>query len=147
MIAGAVSQYPCGQLADRYPKRKSELIAIGGGIAALTMVIVPFLTQIKWLIVLMVGMGIFSALSRASTVVIRTERGRFHGMGVVTGVYTASFSCGQVLGPLGFGAIAEAWSVSISFYIGAAVGILTTGTAFWFLYRNRIKAANPKSAV
>jgi multidrug resistance protein len=141
MVAGALFQYPCGWLADRLPNQKAALIGIGGCAAALTMAVVPFLTQLIWFMVLMFCMGIFSALSRASTVAIRTERGRIHGMGAVTGVYTASFSWGEVLGPLGFGAIAEAWSIPISFYIGAAVGVLTAAAAFWLLHRNRMRQA------
>jgi MFS family permease len=84
-------------------------------------------------------MGVFSALSRASTVAIRTERGRIHGMGAVTGVYTASFSWGEVLGPLGFGAIAEVWNIPVSFYVGAIVGIVTALAAFWLLHHNQVK--------
>src|SRR5699024_3721220 len=123
MIAGALFQYPSGRLADYFPNRHKELIAVGGGMAALTMFAVPFLQLMVWLVVLMVIMGIFSALSRASTVVIRTERGRYHGMGTVTGVYMASFSVGQVLGPIGFGAIADVWNIPIAFYIGGFAGV------------------------
>lgn len=137
MITGALSQYPFGRLADIFTQRKAELVAVGGGIAALTTFFVPFLSQLGWLIVLMVAMGIFSAMSRASTVVIRTKRGRVHGMGAVTGFYTASFSSGQVIGPFIFGAIADIWGIPISFYVGAIVGILTTAAAFRLLKRIR----------
>lgn len=133
MLSGALFQYPFGRLADRFGDRKAEIIAIGGGIAALTMFFVPFLTQLSWLIVLMIVMGIFSALSRASTVVIRTKRGRVHGMGAVTGLYTSSFSSGQVIGPFIFGVIADIWGIPISFYIGAVAGIATTGMAYRLL--------------
>src|SRR5699024_317206 len=125
MLAGALSQYPSGRLADYFPNRRKELIGIGGCVAALTMFIVPFLQQMAWLIGLMVIMGMFSALSRASTVVIRTERGRVHGMGTVTGVYMASFSVGQTLGPVGFGAVSDAWNIPVAFYIGGFVGAAT----------------------
>lgn len=136
MIAGALMQYPFGRLADKLADRKAELVLIGGSLAALTMLVVPFLTEMIWLIVLMIVMGIFSALSRASTVVIRTKRGRFHGMGAVTGIYVASFSIGQVIGPSSFGAIADTWNIAISFYVGAAVGLVTTILAFMRLRKS-----------
>jgi MFS family permease len=134
MITGALLQYPSGRLADYFPKRRGELIMIGGCLAAITMFFVPFLHRMAWLILLVVIMGIFSALSRASTVAIRTERGRFHGMGAVTGVYMSSFSAGQVLGPLGFGAISDAWNIPIAFYIGGGVGVISTVIAYWYLH-------------
>lgn len=135
MITGTLLQYPFGRLADRMAKHRAELVAVGGGIAAVTTFIVPLITQMSWLVVLVIIMGIFSALSRASTVAIRTEQGRIHGMGAVTGAFTAGFSAGQVLGPVGFGAITDVWSIPASFYVGAFVGLLTTGLAFWYLWK------------
>jgi DHA1 family multidrug resistance protein-like MFS transporter len=135
MVTGALFQYPSGRLADSFPGRRGALITIGGCLSAATMFVVPFLQQLIWLIVLVIGLGIFSALARASTVAIRTERGRLHGMGAVTGVYMSSFSAGQVLGPVGFGAIAGAWNISVAFYIGGAAGLITSGIAFWYLHR------------
>jgi multidrug resistance protein len=136
MVASAVMQYPAGQLADYFSNRRGELIAIGGCIAALTMFAVPFLQQMILLVIVLIMKGIFSAVSRGSAVAIRTNRGRFHGMGAVTGAYMASFSGGQVAGPLGFGAISGAWNISVAFYIGGTVGLISSGLAFWFLYRS-----------
>lgn len=143
MITGTLLQYPFGRLADRLPKNRAELIAIGGGIACITTFLVPMVTHMIWLVVLVVIMGIFSALSRASTVAIRTEQGRHHGMGAVTGVYTAGFSAGQVLGPVGFGVVTDIWSIPASFYVGAFVGVLTTGLAFWYLWRQAKQEPSP----
>jgi len=134
MITGTLLQYPFGRLADRIAEHRAELVALGGGMAALTTLAVPLIRQMVWLVLLVVVMGIFSAISRASTVAIRTERGRVHGMGAVTGVYTAGFSTGQVMGPLGFGVISDIWNIPISFYIGGLAGLLTTGLAYWYLY-------------
>lgn len=133
MVTGTLFQYPFGSLADRISKHRGEMVAVGGGIAAVSMFLVPFVSGMIWLIVLVVIMGVFSAVSRASTVAIRTERGRYHGMGAVTGVFTAGFSAGQVLGPVGFGVITDILNIPASFYIGALVGLLTTGMAYWYL--------------
>lgn len=133
MLAGTLLQYPCGRLADRFPKKRPELIVIGGGIAALFMFLVPVFTSMFWLVILVVLMGAVSALPRATTIAIRTERGRKFGMGAVTGVYMTGVSAGQVLGPVGFGAISDAFSIPVSFYIGGISGIVTTGLAYWYL--------------
>ena len=134
MVTGTLFQYPFGSLADRFSKHRSEMVAIGGGFAAVSMLLVPTAEHMVWLIILVVIMGIFSAVSRASTVAIRTERGRYYGQGAVTGVFTAGFSAGQVLGPVGFGIISQILNIPASFYIGALVGLLTTGMAYWYLW-------------
>lgn len=133
MVASTLLQYPCGQITDRYPKYRPEFIGIGGTIAAITMILVPFLKSMFWLTVLIILMGVFSALPRASTVAIRTERGRSYGMGAVSGAYITSISAGQVLGPIGFGAISNWLNIPTAFYIGGASGLVATGVAFWFL--------------
>lgn len=133
MVTGTLLQYPFGSLADRFSNYRGELVGIGGLIAALSMLLVPSAHHMFWLIVLVVIMGVFSAVSRASTVAIRTERGRYHGQGAVTGVFTAGFSAGQVLGPVGFGIIVEFFNIPDSFYFGALIGLLTTAMAYWYL--------------
>ncbi|HEA29193.1 MAG TPA: MFS transporter [Leeuwenhoekiella sp.] len=136
MISGAVLQYPFGWVADRFQRYRSEMVLIGGLIAAATTFFVPVFTHLSWLIVLVVIMGIFSAASRASSIAIRTDRGRVHGMGGVTGVFMSGLAMGQVLGPVGFGAITDFFNIEASFYFGAGIGLLTTVLAYWFLRKN-----------
>jgi MFS family permease len=136
MITGTLLQYPFGWLADRLIDYRAELIAIGGTVAAATMLFIPSFTFLSWLVILVIIKGIFSTFSRAPTVAVRTERGRIYGMGAVTGAAITGSSAGQVLGPIGFGAISDLFSIPASFYTGAAVGLLTTGLAYWFLRNN-----------
>lgn len=133
MITGVLLQYPFGWMADRWAGHRPELVGIGGVIAGLTMFFFPSLTLLSWLIVLVVIKGIFSTFSRAPSVAIRTERGRLYGMGAVTGVSIAATSAGQILGPVGFGAIADLFSLPASFYFGGLAGLLTTLVAYWYL--------------
>jgi len=51
----------------------------------------------------------------------------------VTGVYMTGISLGQVLGPVGFGAISDLFTIPIAFYIGGITGLATTGLAYWYL--------------
>jgi len=133
MVAGTALQYPCGRLADRFYHNRAELLGVGGAISAVCMFLVPLLTSMFWLVALVILMGAVSAMPRATTVAIRTERGRKLGMGAVTGVYMTGISLGQVLGPVGFGAISDLFTIPIAFYIGGITGLATTGLAYWYL--------------
>ncbi|HKK45806.1 MAG TPA: MFS transporter, partial [Balneolaceae bacterium] len=57
MITGTLLQYPFGRLADRLPKNRAELVALGGGVACITTFLVPLISQMIWLVILVVIMG------------------------------------------------------------------------------------------
>ena len=133
MVAGGLLQYPLGRLVDRYHGRQGAFVVVGGLVPALAMLAVPTARSLVALVGLVFVMGTFSAASRAGAVAIRTERGRVHGMGAVTGVFTAAVSAGQVVGPIGFGAVVGVTSLSTAFYLGGVVGLLGAGVAWWYL--------------
>lgn len=133
MLTGSVLQYPLGRLVDRWPGRRAAFVAVGGLAAAGSMAAVPAAHRLWTLLALVLAMGVFSAVSRASVVAVRTERGRRYGQGAVTGVYTAGLSAGQVAGPVGFGAVVPVLHVTGAFEVGAAAGILGTAAAWWLL--------------
>ncbi len=133
MAVGGILQIPLGRMSDDYEEYRVHFIVAGGLLAAFTMIAVPFATTLPLLFGLMICMGAFSAVSRTSAVAIRTERGRVHGMGLVTGAFTASLSAGQIFGPVGFGAIKDVFSVKYAFYVGGIVGIIGTLGAFYYL--------------
>jgi MFS family permease len=126
MLTGSVIQYPFGLLVDRHPRWKVGLIVVGGGVSALAMCAVAAGRSLVVYVVLALTMGIASAVSRASAVAIRTERGRIHGMGATTGAFTTSFSLGQVLGPIAFGIVADVASIPAAFVVGGVVGLVGT---------------------
>ncbi|MFB6108688.1 MAG: MFS transporter [Haloplanus sp.] len=136
MLAGGVLQYPLGRVVDRYRQYRVAFVAVGGSLSAASLFAVPSVTTLLPLVALVVGMGAFSAVSRASAVAIRTERGRVHGMGAVTGAFTTSMSLGQVLGPVTFGLVVDALDVRSAFYLGGLVGLLGTAGAYVFLRRS-----------
>ncbi len=133
MAVGGILQYPMGRLVDRYPQHRAHLVALGGTLAALSMLIVPTEQSFWPLVALVMGMGAFSAVSRAPSVAIRTERGRVYGMGAVTGAFTMSLSAGQVVGPVVFGFIKDVMGIRAAFFLGGGVGLLGTATAYLFL--------------
>lgn len=128
MVSGSIIQFPSGVLVDKYPNRKTLFILIGGGVSAIIMCVIASFQTLLLFLVLTIGMGVASAFARASAVAIRTERGRIHGMGAVTGAFTASLSLGQILGPLVFGVIVDWLNIPVAFLTGGVVGL--TGTLF-----------------
>lgn len=133
MLTGSVLQYPLGRVVDRWSDRRPAFVAVGGVLAAVAMAAIPAAHRLVPLLVLILAMGVFSAVSRASVVAIRTERGRVYGMGAVTGVYTAGLSAGQVAGPVGFGALVAVLHIGGTFEVGAAAGLVGTVAAWWLL--------------
>jgi DHA1 family multidrug resistance protein-like MFS transporter len=126
MLFGTIMQYPFGLMADKFPSQKINLILIGGTCSAFSMCAIAYSHSMLMFVTLATSMGGFSSVSRASTVAIRTERGRIYGMGSATGAFTTSLSLGQVLGPILFGVIADISSIHAAFLVGGLVGL--TGT-------------------
>lgn len=133
MVAGGLLQYPLGRLADRLAHYRTAFIVGGSTLSAVSMLVLTTFTHVVAIAALVVGMGVFSAISRASAVAIRTERGRVHGQGVITGAFTTSMSAGQVLGPLAFGMVVDLLDIQAAFYLGGIVGLAGTAGAYWFL--------------
>ena len=137
MIAGAIIQYPAGLLADRFISHRKEILFGGAVLSPVMMFLVPFTDNFYLLVLITLMMGLFSAIGRASAVAIRTERGRIHGMGVVTGAFTTSMSAGQVIGPLVFGVIADTFKISDAFYLGGVIGLAGSIISYALLRRER----------
>lgn len=136
MLFGSLIQYPFGLIVDRFPSQKVNLILIGGILSAVSMCAVAFSHTVMMYIILTICMGAFSAVSRASAIAIRTERGRVYGMGAATGAFTTSLSMGQVLGPVLFGVIADISSIPTAFVVGGLVGVAgTIASGAFFKFR------------
>jgi MFS family permease len=141
MLAGAIIQYPSGLAVDKYPSWKSRFVFIGGIISAIAMCVIGYFNSLLMFVILTIIMGLFSSVSRASAVAIRTERGRVFGMGATTGAFTASISFGQVLGPIIFGLIADVFSIPTAFVLGGVIGLIGTTIASILLKSNKIQQA------
>ncbi len=133
MLFGSITQYPFGLAVDKFPKQKINFIFIGGVVSAIVMCIIAQFNSMIMFFILTMVMGIFSSISRASGIAIRTERGRVYGMGAATGAFTTSLSLGQVVGPVVFGIIADNSSISTAFLVGGIIGIIGTISATIFL--------------
>jgi MFS family permease len=104
-----------------------------GFLPPLLLLAIPFVHKMWMVILITFAMGAFSALSRASVIAIRTELGRRHGMGTLTGLQGGAFAVGQMLGPLAYGAVADLVGLVAVFPFGSAIGLLGTGFVVgWF---------------
>lgn len=133
MLIGAALQYPAGVLADHLEKHRNNIILVSGILASIPLFIIPLVHERILIFSLMVLMGGFSVFARASSIAIRTQRGRVFGMGTTSGVFTTAVSAGQVLGPITFGIMAEVFGLSTIFIIGGAIRVLGSIAAFRYL--------------
>jgi DHA1 family multidrug resistance protein-like MFS transporter len=134
-FAGGLLQIPFGFLADRF--RRFPQILIGSIGAPLLLVVIPFIDVTWGILLVMFAMGSLSALSRASVLAIRTELGRTHGMATLAGLHGSSFALGQMIGPMAFGAVSDAFGVASVFPFGSIVGLLGSGMVGYWLRRRR----------
>jgi len=145
LVAQALTQIPCGYLADKYPRVRQ--IAAGGLLAPAMMFTVPSIAgSIPWMLGMGVMMGTASALGRASVVAIRTQSGRLHGMGVLIGTQSSGFAAGQALGPVLAGVAFDLGGLSAPMYLGGSLGLLGAMIASMVLLRGLRTELAPEPA-
>jgi len=140
-FAGGLLQIPFGYLADRF--KRFPQILVGSVGAPLLLTLIPFVRTTWEVVVVMFAMGAFSAFSRASVLAIRTELGRTHGMATLAGLHGSSFALGQMVGPMAFGAISDAFGVGAVFPFGSVLGLVGSGLVVYWLRHWREPIANP----
>ena len=133
MLIGALLQYPAGIFSDKLHKHRNNIILISGALSTIPMFLIPLTKEITYIFILMILMGGLSVFARATTIAIRTERGRIFGMGATTGLFTTSLSIGQIFGPIIFGIIADTFGLNMSFTIGGMVGLIGALVGFFYL--------------
>ncbi len=140
-FAGGLLQIPFGYLADRFKRLPQILVGSIG--APLLLVLIPFVRTTWEIVLVMFAMGTLSALSRASVLAIRTELGRTHGMATLAGLHGSSFALGQMIGPMAFGAVSDAFGVGAVFPFGSVLGLVGSGLVVHWLRHWRDSIANP----
>ncbi len=140
-FAGGLLQIPFGLLADRFKRFPQVLIGSVG--APLLLILVPFIRSTWEIVAVMFAMGALSALSRASVLAIRTELGRTHGMATLAGLHGSSFALGQMIGPMAFGAVSDAFGVGAVFPFGSVIGLLGSVLVVYWMRNWRTSITNP----
>lgn len=121
-VGESVFQIPAGYLADLLPHRPQVLL--GGMLATVPLFFVPLVSAPWALALLALLMGAASALGRGSIIVVRTQLGRTHGMGTVTGVQDAAFASGQSLGPTLAGVAHALAGPAAPLFLSGGLGLL-----------------------
>ncbi len=123
-VVQAVVLQPAGRLVDTRGRR--PMLVAGLLICAASSALIPFASNMAWLIVILCIFGVGSAvMSTAPTAMVGDVIGGSGGTPVA--VFQMSSDLGSIVGPLAVGALADHYPLPIAFGIGAvlmaAIGI------------------------
>ncbi len=134
MLFGSLFQLPMGILSDKYSHLKPQFVFWGSLLSAVCMLALFWGYQNIYLLYAMaIGMGIFSALSRAAVIVVRTQRGRALGMGAVTGSFASAQALGQMSGPIILGIFIDWLGLPSIFLIGGLFGVIGAMLSYYYI--------------
>jgi len=112
---------PVGMLSDRAPRK--SLVVAGGTIVSLLYFLVPVAGGFCQILVLGVGIGLFSVLSQPASTALLVEEGSRHGMGVTVGTCNAVLNLGFVSGPLLGAGLQNTLGLTAVFYAAGLMGL------------------------
>jgi len=124
-------QVPFGRLADRISRWK--LVAVGGCMASLTILLIPFASDFIQLLILNMAMGFAGAVSLPAATALTVVEGRELGMGAVMGVFNMAMSVGLASGPLLGGLLLDFLGIDSIFIFGGIIGFVAIGLFVWFV--------------
>jgi MFS family permease len=124
-------QAPFGKLADRVSRKK--LVIVGGFIASLAILLIPYTSDFTHLLVLNMAMGVAGAISLPAATALAIEEGRDMGMGAIMGVFDMSMSLGVAGGPLLGGILMDFLGIDFIFLFGGFAGFVSIGLFVWFV--------------
>lgn len=112
---------PVGILSDRAPRR--ALVVVGGTIVSLLYFLIPVAAGFHQILLLGVGIGLFSVLSQPASTALLVEEGSRHGMGLTVGTFNAVLNLGFVSGPLMGAGVQSALGLTAVFYAAGLMGL------------------------
>ncbi|KAB0667595.1 MFS transporter [Oryzomonas japonica] len=119
---------PVGMLSDRAPRK--SLVVVGGTIVSLLYFLIPVAVGFSQILILGVGIGLFSVLSQPASTALLVEEGSRHGMGLTIGTFNAVLNLGFVSGPLLGAGLQNTLGLTAVFY---AAGIMGLGAVAMFI--------------
>ncbi|NTV50249.1 MAG: MFS transporter [Geobacteraceae bacterium] len=119
---------PVGILSDKAPRR--SLVVAGGTIVSLLYFLIPAMGGFHQILLLGIGIGLFSVLSQPASTALLVEEGARHGMGVTIGTFNSVLNLGFVSGPLLGAGVQSTLGLTAVFY---AAGILGLGAVALFV--------------
>jgi DHA1 family multidrug resistance protein-like MFS transporter len=119
---------PVGMLSDRAPRK--ALVVIGGTAVSLLYFLVPVAPGFHQILLLGIGIGLFSVLSQPASSALLVEEGGRHGMGLTVGTFNSVLNLGLVSGPLLGALLQSTFGLTAVFH---AAGVLGLGAVALFV--------------
>jgi len=131
ILLTAILQAPFGRLADKMSR--SKLVVVGGCMASLTVLLIPYASDFNQLLILNMAMGLAGAISLPATSALAVLEGRKMGMGSVMGIFNMAMSIGLASGPLLGGLLMDSLGIYSIFIFGGVIGFVAVGLFVWFI--------------
>ena len=133
-VAQTVAVGPAGRFTDTVGRRPAMIL--GGTVAAVSIMAVPFAPNIWLLIVVLCLYGIASAfLGTAPAAAVGDAAG--HRSGTAVAVFSMCSDIGAIIGPLVAGLLADTVSYPAAFGVGAALMLVAAGLS-WRMPRGQV---------
>jgi len=119
VLVMSVLMKPMGTFADK--RGKLKMLLYGACFSCLLFALLPVFRTFYEFLVILIVMGIFTAMAQPAGLGLITIAGRGR-MGKAMGIYNAALSCGFLIGPLLAGIINEYFGLNYTFIL---IGIIT----------------------
>ena len=116
---------PAGMLSDRAPRR--AMVVVGGTTVSLLYFLIPMVAGFHQILLLGVGIGLFSVLSQPASTALLLEEGARHGMGLTVGTFNSALNLGFVSGPLLGAGLQSVLGLTAVFYAAGVLGLGAVG--------------------
>lgn len=119
----AVALRPAGLLADKVPRK--TLVVVGGTVVPLLYLMIPMMPGFSQVLLLVLGIGLFSALSQPASSALLLEEGSRFGMGSTVGTFNSVLNLGFISGPLLGVGVQESCGLPAVFTVAGILGLVT----------------------
>lgn len=119
----AVVLRPAGLLADKVPRK--TLVVVGGTVVPLLYLLIPMMPGFSQVLMLVLGIGFFSALSQPASSALLLEEGNRFGMGSTVGTFNSVLNLGFISGPLLGVGIQQSCGLPAVFTVAGGLGLVT----------------------
>ncbi len=140
-LSMAITHIPAGRLSDRMGRR--PLLIAAWILGLLSTMIMGFALVLPLFLLGLFGYGLTAFVSSPLSSYVTAARGKWP-IGTVLSLTTATFGMGMALGPITGGWIGDNYGMRMSFFVAAAMFVLSTAFIF-FIERQPIDDHDPEA--
>lgn len=122
-LAVTLALRPVGLLSDRVPRK--ALVVVGGTVVSFLYFLIPSVPGFAQIFALVLGIGLFSALSQPASSALLVEEGSKLGMGMTVGTFNSVLNLGFMSGPLLGAGVQETFGLTAVFNLAGVLGLTT----------------------